>query len=96
MMKTDINMGGTKLGLGGFTGLTPKWASATSNYLLIATVLLFVLSGFVEDWAWMIPDTKLPLIEQVISSVEKSMVTIATMLRFLGVNKSTGDATKEG
>ena len=86
-MKTDINIGSTKLGLGGFTGTTPKWASATSNYLLIATVGMFVLSGFIEDWAWMIPDTKMPLIEQVMDSVEKSMVTIATMLRFLGVNK---------
>ena len=95
MIKTDINIGSNKLGLSGFAGLTPKWASATSNYLLIATVLLFVLSGFVEDWHWIIPDTKLPLIEQVISSVEKSMVTIATMLRFLGVNKDS-DAAKEG
>lgn len=86
-MKTDINIGSTKLGLEGFTGTTPKWASATSNYLLIATVALFVLSGFIDDWDWMIPESVAPIIHQVIDSCEKSMVTIATMLRFLGVNK---------
>lgn len=95
MMKTDINMGSTKLGLGGFTGTTPKWASATSSYLLIATVGLFLLTALMEDWSWLIPDTKQELINSVIDSVEKSMVTIATILRFFGVNKSS-DATKEG
>lgn len=94
-MKTDINLGSTKLGIEGWQSTTPKWAAVSSNYILLATVALFAVSAMVADWEWLIPDTKKVLIDAVIDSVEKTLVTIATALRFLGTNNSS-HATEKG
>jgi len=77
----------TIVGWKGWNSTTPAWASMVSNYLLLATLGLFVLSGFVEDWAVFIPDYKLDAIKAIIEAVERSFVTIGTALRFLGVKE---------
>jgi hypothetical protein len=87
-MKTDVNIAGVNAGLEGWKGTTPKWAAIASNYLMLATIGLFVISGFINDWSAFIPDTSKFVIEEAISAIEKSFVTIATALRFLGVNKN--------
>lgn len=75
-------------GLAGFKGMTPVWAAKASNYILIATVLLFVLKGMIMDWAELIPADVSAQVEAVLNALEKTMVTISTGLRFLGVTKS--------
>lgn len=92
MMKTDIDFGSTKFGLEGFTGMTPKWAAIASNYLLFATIGLFAFTALVDDWSWLIPDTKQEVINMVIASVEKSMVSLAGVLRMFGVNDNSEHA----
>lgn len=88
-MKTDINMGqGVKAGLEGWKGTTPKWAAIASNYLMLATIGLFVLSAFVSDWSDFIPSETQDLITSIIEAIEKSFITIATALRFLGVKNN--------
>jgi len=77
----------TIVGWDGWNSTTPAWASIVSNYLLLATLGLFVLSGFVDDWAQFIPDYKMDAIKAIIDSTEKSFVTIGTALRFLGVKE---------
>ena len=77
----------TIVGWEGWNSTTPAWASIASNYLLLATLGLFLLSGFVEDWAHFIPDYKMDAINAIIDAVEKSFVTIGTALRFLGVKE---------
>ena len=77
----------TIVGWEGWNSTTPAWASMVSNYLLLATLGLFILSGFVEDWAGFIPDYKLDAIKAIIEAVERSFVTIGTALRFLGVKE---------
>ena len=77
----------TIVGWEGWNSTTPAWASIASNYLLLATLGLFLLSGFVEDWAHFIPDYKMDAINAIIEAVEKSFVTIGTALRFLGVKE---------
>ena len=81
----------TIVGWEGWNSTTPAWASMVSNYLLLATLGLFVLSGFVDDWARFIPDYKMEIINSIIDSVEKSFVTIGTALRFLGVKEKQGE-----
>lgn len=95
MIKTDINIGSNKFGLEGFTGMTPKWAAIASNYLIFATIGLYGVTLFVNDWSWLIPEQKQELINMVIESFGKSMVSLAGILRMFGVNKSS-DAVKEG
>lgn len=94
-MKTDLNFGGVNFGLKGFTGVTPKWAAIASNYLLLATVALFFLSAFVTDWEWIIPDTKKAVIDSVIDSLEKTLVSVATALRWLGIGGNPKEDANE-
>jgi len=75
----------TVIGLSGWKSVTPAWAAIASNYLMLATVGLFVLSGFIDDWANFIPETKQEVIGEIINAVEKTFVTIGTGLRFLGL-----------
>jgi hypothetical protein len=75
----------TIVGWEGWNSTTPAWAAIASNYLMLATLGLFILSGFVEDWSEFIPDYKMEIIKSIFESVERSFVTIGTALRFLGV-----------
>lgn len=84
-MKTDFNFGSTKFGLEGFTGMTPKWAAIASNYLIFVTIGLYGVTLFVNDWSWLIPDQKQELINMVIESLGKTMVSLAGILRMFGV-----------
>jgi hypothetical protein len=88
-MKTDFNFGSTKFGLEGFTGMTPKWAAIASNYLIFATIALYGITLFVNDWSWLIPEQSQELINMVIESLEKTMVSLAGLLRLFGVNNNT-------
>ena len=88
-MKTDFNFGSTKFGLEGFTGTTPKWAAIASNYLIFATIALYGVTLFVNDWSWIIPDQNREIIDMVIESLGKSMVSLAGVLRLFGVNSNT-------
>lgn len=81
-MRIDEN---TVVGWGGLKKPTPKWAAMVSNYLLLVTVGIFIISGFIDDWSAFIPDTSKFIIEEAIGAVEKSLITVATALRFLGV-----------
>ena len=96
MIKTDINIGSNKFGLEGFTSMTPKWAAVASNYLIFVTIATYAVTLFMNDWSWLIPEQKQEVINMVIESTGKTMVSLAGILRLFGVNKSTNDATKEG
>lgn len=87
-MKTDFNFGSTKFGLEGFTGTTPKWAAIASNYLIFATIATYAITLFVNDWSWLIPDQKREIIDMIIESLGKTMVSLAGVLRLFGVKDS--------
>lgn len=95
-MKTDFNFGSTKFGLEGFTGTTPKWAAIASNYLIFATIALYGITLFVNDWSWLIPNQKREIIDMVIESLEKTMVSLAGVLRMFGVKDNTAVNHAEG
>jgi hypothetical protein len=82
----------TIIGWEGWKSATPQWAAIASNYLMLSTLGLFVLSGFVDDWSTFIPEASQDLIYAIIDSMEKSFVTVGTALRFLGV-KNNDNAT---
>jgi len=74
----------TTFGLGGWKKPTPVWAAKLSSYLMLATVALFVLEGFIVDWSEFIPDPNRLIFESFINAVEKSLITLGTALRFFG------------
>lgn len=77
-MKTTI------FGIGGWKNPTPIWAAKLSSWLMIATVALFVLEGLILDWSDFIPEINKIMFESFINSVEKSLITLGTALRFFG------------
>lgn len=81
-------------GLGGFKATTPVWAAKASNYLLIATVTLFILNNLLVDWSDLIPQATKMALEAYFTALEKTLTTIATALRFLGVQTGS-DETAE-
>ncbi len=74
----------TTFGLGGWKKPTPVWAAKLSGYLMIATLALFVLEGLILDWSDFIPEINKIMFESFINSVEKSLITLGTALRFFG------------
>jgi len=83
-------------GIQGFKATTPAWAAKASNYLLIATVALFLLNNILVDWSDLIQPATKQVFELYLSSIEKTLTTIATALRFLGVNPNQNEDSEGG
>jgi len=78
----------TVIGWEGFKLTTPAWAAIVSNYLIFASIALFVLSGLIESWDEFIPQETQDVIYKVFNAVEKSFVSISGFLRLLGQKDS--------
>lgn len=74
----------TTFGIGGWKKPTPVWAAKLSAYLMLATVGLFVLEGFIVDWSEFIPEPNRLIFDGFINAIEKSLITLGTALRFFG------------
>lgn len=72
----------TAFGIGGWKKPTPVWAAKLSLYLMFASIGLYCLEGLIMDWSEFIPETSKIALEAYLSSIEKSMVTIGTFVRF--------------
>lgn len=88
-------MNKTVIGLNGFKLPTPVWAAKLSNYLVIASAVLWVMGMYIDNWSEFIPADQMETIKSVLDAIEGMFTSTAGFLRFFGI-KFESDATEEG